>query len=150
MNENAYSFKDPRIEFHYEFRSVSAEKEVQKVVSFTLTDISGVYNLALLDVLPDGQTSDITETKNKDMILVLATVVQIIIDFFSKNPGVYVLIRGSDSKRQRLYQILINREWDIIKEQFEVLGGNGLNLENFETNDTYEYFIISKIQTDER
>ena len=86
MNEDSYSFEHPRIEYHYEFKSISTEREVRKIVSFTLTDLVDVYNLALLDVLPDGQTSDMTETKNKDMILVLATVVQIIIDFFSKSP----------------------------------------------------------------
>ena len=145
MNEKPYFFEPPRIEYRYEFISVSEQKQVKKVVHFSPTDVEGLYNLALLDVLPNGSTSDVTETNNKDMATVLATVVQIVIDFFDKNPTNFVFIQGSDARRQRLYQIVINRELELIEKHFRVLGYDGKNIEVFQSDHTYEYFIISKI-----
>lgn len=145
MNEVPYSFEPPRIDFRYEFISVSKQKQVKKVVHFSPTDVEGLYNLALLDVLYDGKTSDLTETNNKDMNTVLATVVQIIIDFFDKNPTNFVFIQGSDARRQRLYQIVINRELELIQKHFRVLGYDGKNIEVFQSGQPYEYFIISKL-----
>ena len=96
MNEEPYFFKSSE-SFRYSFTSVSAQKEVQKLVDFTPTAVERLYNLSLLDVLPDGSTSDVSETKNRDMRTVLATVVQIILDFFSRKPDSFVFIQGSDA-----------------------------------------------------
>lgn len=144
MNERPYSFSPPRIDFRYEFTSVSAQKEVRKLVHFSPTDEDEFYNLALLDILDDGSTSDLTDTNNYDMPTVLATVMQIIVDFFHKNPESFVFIQGSDTRRQRLYQIVINRELELIEKQFRVLGYSGTDIEIFQRNHPYEYFIISK------
>lgn len=51
MNENAYPFTLSRTEFHYEFVSISAKKEVRKIVLLNETAVSKIYNLALLDLL---------------------------------------------------------------------------------------------------
>lgn len=145
MNEESYPFDRPRIDFRYEFASISAEKHVQKVVHFMPTDLPNFYNLALLDVLPDGSTSDIVETNNKDMKTVLATVVQITIDFFNEKPGTLVIFQGSDARRQRLYRIMIDRELETIQQRFDILGSNGASIEPFQKNRPYKFFIISKI-----
>lgn len=104
---------------------LSVQKQVKKVVRLRPTDIEGLYNFVLLDILPDGTTSDTAETNNQDMLVVLATVTQIAVDFLSKNPGCAIAVQGGDAKRQRLYQIMISRELDQIRQQFNVLGGNG-------------------------
>ena len=144
MNESPYLFTQPDITYRYEFTSVSTQKEIKKVVVLTLTELENVYNLALLDILPDGETTDMVESKNKDMTIVLATVIKIITDFLDKNPKVYVLIQGNDAKRQRLYQILINRDFESINKYFKVLGGNDSLIEPFQKNHSYEFFIVSK------
>jgi hypothetical protein len=144
MDEQAYSFQEPQANYIYRFKSSSSEKEVTKLVKFTLTDTENVYNLALLDLLPDGQTSDITETKNKDMVTVLATVIKIVVDFLDKFPTVAVLFSGSDQRRQRLYRILIGRELQTIQKKFNVFGSIGNEIEFFEPNQAYDFFIITK------
>jgi hypothetical protein len=144
MDEQTYSFQEPQANYIYRFQSSSSEKEVTKLVKFTLTDTENVYNLALLDLLPDGQTSDITETKNKDMVTVLATVMKIVIDFLDKFPTVAILFSGSDQRRQRLYRILIGREFQAIRKKFNVFGSIGNEIEFFEPNQDYDFFIITK------
>lgn len=135
------------MEYRYDFVSVSADKEVSKIVLFTLTNSSGVYNLALLDLLPDGQTSDMSETKNKDMRTVLATVVQIVMNFLDKNPLSIVLFQGSDQKRQRLYRIIINQEFERINQQFRVFGSINGQIESFEPNRPYSFFLVAAKQS---
>ncbi|MEI7581182.1 hypothetical protein [Runella sp.] len=144
MNETHYSFNQPQIEYRYDFVSISTDKEVHKRVLFTLTETEQVYNLALLDVLSNGETSDIVETKNKDMRIVLATVMRIITDFLDKNPTVIVLFQGSDEKRQRLYRIVINREIETILQQFRIFGSIDNQIEVFESNRSYNFFLIIK------
>lgn len=146
MNEESYPFDRPLIDFRYQFKSVSAEKQVRRVVHFTPTVQPNFYNLALLDVLPDGSNSDLAETNNKDMNTVLATVIKIIADFFDHKPGSFIYFRGSDERRQRLYRILISRELELIEEQFNVVGSHGGTIETFQRNHPYEFFIISKIR----
>ena len=99
MNEVPYPFEQPRIEYRYEFLSVSSSKQIRKLVLLTLTELNDIYNLALLDLLPDGETSDISESKNKDLKTILATVIKIVIDFFDKKPSSIILFQGSDEKR---------------------------------------------------
>lgn len=144
MNETAYPFGQTRAEFRYEFTSISKQKEVRKVVLFSAGEDDQFYNLALLDILPDGSTSDITETKNQDMKTVLATVIQIVIHFLEKRPDAFILFQGSDQRRQRLYQTLINREYDRIKDTFVVRGVIDEIVEFFEPNRPYEFFIINR------
>jgi hypothetical protein len=78
MDEPYYPYERPVTEIKYDFWSVSDEKQVRKRVIFTALDSPNIYNLALVDVLENGSMSDITETRNKDMKTVLATVIRII------------------------------------------------------------------------
>ena len=55
MNENPYPFTLSRTEYRYEFVSVSSQKEVKKIVLLSETDAINIFNLALLDVLEDGE-----------------------------------------------------------------------------------------------
>jgi hypothetical protein len=80
MEEKPYNFIEKSVKW-YEFESIGSEKTVLKRVIFSAYE-SNVFNLALLDVLDNGETSDITESKNKDLTTILATVISIIHDFF--------------------------------------------------------------------
>lgn len=145
MDEPQYPFEHPITEIRYDFKSTSQEKEVRKRVIFTTSDFQDVYNLALVDVLEDGRLSDITESRNKDMKTVLATVVSIIVNFFSAYPDKIVAFRGSDERRQRLYRLIISRDLDEIERKFIVLGvtADGKS-ESFQSNQLYDYFVILK------
>jgi hypothetical protein len=147
MDENYYQYERPISEIRYNFKSVSYEKEVCKRVIFTTSNYQNFYNLALVDVFEDGTVSDITETRNKDMITVLATVIKIIEEFLSQYPKSFIIFQGSDERRQRLYRLIINKEMPNIQKKFIVLGGfDESQPEPFQTNQQYDYFIISKIR----
>lgn len=144
MDEKQYPFIQSRIDFRYEFLSISDKKEVKKVVIFSAID-GYFYNLALLDELENGELSDIAETKNKDLITVMATVFQIVDDFLNKNPQFVVVFRGSSQTRQRLYRIIISKELPNILTKFEIFGGIGENqIYLFEPNIDYDFFLIKK------
>lgn len=144
MEQNPYQFARTRTEFRYEFMSKSAEKEVKKIVLFTESTSSNVFNLALLDDLGNGNYSDITESNNNDLVTIMATVIKIIEDFLNSKPDSFVIFRGSDARRQRLYRIIISRELAKIQEKFEVRGiiDNEI-LANFEPNKPFDYFVIN-------
>jgi len=147
MEENYYPFERPISEIRYNFKSVSAEREVVKRVIFTTSDYQDFYNLALVDVFDDGSVSDITETRNKDMIAVLATVIKIVEEFLSQYLKAFIAFQGSDKRRQRLYRLLLGREMPKIQNKFIVFGGfDDLQPESFRPNQEYDYFIISKIR----
>lgn len=143
MEEKAYSFSLVRTEFRYEFFSTSTEKVVKKVVLFTETSASMVYNLALLDELENGELSDISETNNNDLVMVMATVIQIVDEFLKIKPKYFVIFKGSDERRQRLYRIIISRELLKIQRKFDIFGGIGEDfIADFEPNKEYDFYII--------
>ncbi len=144
MNEKPYPFKKIKTEFRYEFVSISESKEVKKIVVLTETKNEDIYNLALLDVVDDETVSDISETKNKDMNTVMATVISIIGDFLNEHPQKLVLFRGSDDRRQRLYRIIISRELEVIKRSYNIFGQLPNKVEVFEIGKTYTAYIIGK------
>lgn len=143
MEEKSYIFQK-RNDKRYEFYSKSQEREVKKVVVFSERGNGGVYNLALLDVLENGQYSDLSETNNNDFRMVMATVIDILKDFLNEFPDKIVTFKGSDERRQRLYRIIIARELTTINESFNVFGLINKNIEEFEQNIEYELFIIKK------
>lgn len=147
MEEKYYPFERPISEIRYNFKSISKEKEVSKRVIFTTSDYQNFYNLALVDVFDDGSVSDISETRNKDMITVFATVIKIVEEFLNQYPETFLVFQGSDKRRQRLYRLIIGREMSNIQKNFIVLGGfENSQPEHFQINQEYDYFIISKIK----
>ncbi len=144
MNEKPYPFSLTRTEFRYEFVSVSQNKAVQKVVLFTQTDSPLIFNLALLDLLENGKMSDVSVTNNDDLRTVLATVIKIIGDFLNKNQYRFVVFRGSDDRRQRLYRIVIGRELELLQESFQIWGVVDNELTIFELNKEMDFYLIGK------
>ncbi|WP_064197927.1 MULTISPECIES: DUF6934 family protein [Emticicia] len=144
MTEKPYPFSLTRTEFRYEFVSVSQDKAVQKVVLFTQTDSPLIFNLALLDVLENGKMSDVSVTNNDDLRTVLATVIKIIEDFLNKNQDRFVVFRGSDDRRQRLYRIVIGRELELLQQNFQIWGVVDNELTIFELNKEMDFYLIGK------
>ena len=144
MTEDSYPFQAKPLEMRYDFTSISDEKTVEKTVIFSqlTTDL---FNVALLDVLADGTLSDdLVVTNNQDLRTVMATVMRIIDDFLTRFPDRTVFFRGSDDRRTRLYQIVIGREIDLIRQQFTVEGIIEQQIEQFVINRLYSGFFISK------
>jgi len=103
----------------YEFVS-KGKKEIQKIVVFSKLD--EYYNLGLGDLLQDGEINFKTVSDNGDMPLIIATVVQIIIqytNFFSEN---IVSIYGSNRIRTLLYERAIRNNFEELNMLFDIWG----------------------------
>ena len=145
MEEKKYPFKTITSELRYEFISISEEKEVKKVVIITKIDEPYFYNLALLDELENGELSNISESRNNDMPIILSTIFKIIDEFLNNNPQAVLLFKGSEERRHRLYRIIIGKEYKNISSKFRIFGFNDGFISAFESNQKYEYFLIKKI-----
>jgi hypothetical protein len=146
MKEHPYKFYKNQTEFRYDFTSISDKKEVQKIVVLTSSQFKNVFNLALLDVLDSGSVSDSIDTRNGDMREVMATVISIIDDFLTDYPDKWIMFKGSDDRRHRLYRVIIAREIEFIRKRFDVFGqSNSGILEVFELNKDYTIYFITKI-----
>ncbi len=145
MEEKPYQYTLVRKEFRYEFTSVSINKKVNKVVLISQTDNPIIFNVALLDTLKNGDLSDISVTNNDDFKNVLATIIQIIDSFLNEYPENYVIFRGSDEQRQRVYGYIIERELPKIIKKFKVFGVIEGKPIPFEKNQNYDFYLLKKI-----
>jgi hypothetical protein len=143
MDEPQYHFSPESLDISYTFDSISDRKTVHKVVRFTETDLPDVFNLALLDLMDDGQESDLSVTNNADLRIVLATVMQIINHFLLKFSDKIVTFQGSDDRRTRLYRLVIGKELPALQQLFEIAGqyADG-SIERFRPNQTYIRFFV--------
>jgi len=144
MNEPSYPFKrlDDRLTFGFE--SISQEKTIKKLIEFRLLDTSSeLYNLALMDILSNGEVSDMIVSNNQDMSKVLATVFQSIRLFFKEKPNAKVLIQGSTPSRTRLYQIAIGKYYAELEPIYNIWGFRGTDIQRFELGYNFEGFIVS-------
>ena len=68
-----------KINLHSSLKALAKKKSIKKLIQFRLVNSSlSIYNLALVDILPDGDVSDLSISNNQDMPKVLATVFQAI------------------------------------------------------------------------
>ena len=121
MNEPAYPFRIRTDGLLFSFYSVSEEKIIQKLVVYTPVD-DLIYNLALVDVMPDGSLADNVTTNNQDVRRVIATVIQTVLAFFERYSDGLVYFQGSDDVRTRFYRILITRELEQASQLFTIYG----------------------------
>lgn len=143
MDKSFYDFRILNDAFRYEFVSVGL-RTIPKVIIYQETDITDFYNLVLADILEDGTIETDIESKNGDLEKIIATVFQATITFFSYYPDAKIAFTGSDSKRTRLYQIILTREFDRIKHLFAIFGLNDEGLVPFEPNQRYDGFVVNK------
>nr|WP_295934770.1 hypothetical protein [uncultured Dyadobacter sp.] len=145
MNEKGYPFSTLANGSVYTFESIGQNKTIQKLVLITPTRYDKLFNVALLDVLNDGETSDEIESKNGDMVEVLATVFSILKDFLDENPDTTLVFRGSDQRRHRLYRIILARELPGISGYYIVYGGTPQNLIPFQADVDSNYYFLKKL-----
>ena len=144
MDEQPYLFVSDTLEYSYRFESVSDQVIIQKLVLFTATGRTNLYNLALVDEFSDGELSDTVVSNNDDMRTVLTTVFRIIEDFLNRFPTFIVLFQGSDERRNRLYRMALGRELKQLTTLYEVRGFINGSFVPFERNQPYESFLIRK------
>ncbi|MCT4561791.1 MAG: hypothetical protein N4A41_10480 [Crocinitomicaceae bacterium] len=145
MNHEKYTLQSDQKLLLFEFISIGPKGRIKKVIQYTETNISGIYNLGFGDWdEASGCVIDDVITNNGDSYKVLATVSSSLFAFFDKHPNAIVYIVGSNSIRTRLYRIGISTNLHLIDDLFEIHGLLNDQWEIFNINQNYDAFLISK------
>ncbi len=130
----------------FEFISEGSRGRIIKVVQFQQIDETEVYNLAFGDInLLTGKLDDKIVTDNGDSKKVLATVVAAIYSFTERYPDAWVYALGSTKTRTRLYRIGINKYFDIVDNDFSIVGEDDESgWEWYEKGKDYKAFAVHK------
>lgn len=124
----------------YYFQSEGKQGKVIKVVQFAL-DNDNFWNLGFGD-LQNIEVNDTILTNNHDAAKVLGTVARIIYRFFEQYPNETVVIKPVDEKRKRLYNLIFQRHFKEINEDFEIIGILGYKIEPYSISQNYDFFIV--------
>ena len=120
MKDNTYPF-NRELASRYTFTSIG-KKKISKEVVFTHTGIRNIVNMGFGDVLPDGSIDDKADSNNGDIVRVLATIVQILIDFTVKFPDAEIFFAGSTLDRTRLYARILKNYYPLFSKDFIING----------------------------
>ena len=86
-------------------------------------------------------------TNNHDVVKVIGTVAKVTYDFFKKYPDAVVVIDPIDEKRERLYNIVFQRHYAFISNDFHIIGEKNKVPEVYspvKMYDLFELFLKSK------
>lgn len=143
MNYPPYPFT--RFADRYIFVS-TGKADIPKIVEFSSLTIVNLYNLCFGDLLPDGVIDDMVNSNNGDLIRVLSTVIEIIVDFIDKHPKSKIVFTGSTSRRTVLYHRILKIYYADFNSQFKitayVMKDGGLAEVEFDPIAKAEYFAF--------
>ena len=130
--------------------SVSDNVVTKKVVAFSpSSENEQIYRLVFGDLLPNGNIDVYSSSQNKDMELILSTVIKAIESFFVYHPENVISFAGSTPARIRLYRAVINKFIDHLenppKLSYKIYGFTDENqIESFQKDKTYIGYLIHK------
>ncbi|WP_419541755.1 DUF6934 family protein [Pasteurella oralis] len=111
---------------------------------FAKLGLVSLFNLGFGDT-PDGELiDDKSVTNNGDMETTLRTVAQAAEDFFELHRSAVIFFQGSTPSRTRLYRMMLNKYYDDISIQFDILGicDNGLKKLKKGSSVKYKAFLV--------
>ena len=107
----------------FEFLSEGKNDKILKVIQFQQMNIENLFNLSFGDRnYKTGEISDTVVTDNGDSEKVLATVVSAVYAFSDRYPTIWIYATGSTATRTRLYRMGINKYFEIVYNDFEIMG----------------------------
>lgn len=105
----------------------------------------GLYNLAFGDKNPiTGEVDDLAISDNGDSEKVLATVVAAVYAFADKHHGAWIYATGSTETRTRLYRMGINKYFENVQVDFEIMGEAKSEWEVYVKGKDYEAFAVRR------
>lgn len=148
MNLPRYEYVTESAAEFFKFTSEGIKGNIKKLVVYTQTLESNIYNLAFGDYNEDNDSiNDEVITDNKDMQKVLATVASTLYIFADKHPNTWVYATGISEARTRLYRIGITTNLEEILQDFEVYGLNGQTWKAFKKGEEYQAFLVKRKST---
>lgn len=129
----------------FEFLSEGKKGKISKLIQFQQMNIKNLYNLAFGDKnLETGELDDKVITDNGDSEKVLAIVVAAIYAFADSYPESWIYATGSTTARTRLYRMGINKYFEIVAADFEIMGESRNEWEWYEFGKDYQAFAVHR------
>jgi len=131
----------------FKFVSKGPNGNIVKVIVFQKLPLENLYNLSLLDIMDDGQLSDTNLSNNNDLRKILATTVQVLVDYTEIFPERTIFFQGSDDtgRRTSLYQKAISKYFTTLKKDFDITGITDNDIEEeFEPTKRYIAFLVKR------
>ncbi len=149
MNYDKYENLEISVDgMEYGFVSIGRKGTFSKLIQFTPMSITGMYNMALLDIQDDGSYSDKSISDNGDRNKILATVYSVVHNFFFQSPECLIFFTGSTDSRTRLYRMAITLNLEILQNDFDIIGVlrdlDSYVYVPFEKNVNYYGFLIKR------
>lgn len=142
MKEKFYPFRASEDYLFYYFESRSEERTIPKAIEFVKVN-ANTYNLAFGDLDVDGEINDLCVSNNRDMKMVLSTVVRAVLTFFEVYSDQRVYFTGSSEARTRLYTAILTKEIENWQGIFDVEGVNNGESIPFQKGIVFESFIVT-------
>ncbi len=129
----------------FEFLSEGKKGKIIKVIQFQQMNLANLYNLAFGDKNTEtGELDDKVVTDNGDSEKVLATVAAALYAFADRYPEAWVYATGSTSARTRLYKMGINKYFDIVAADFDIMGEHQSEWEWYHPGREYQAFAVQR------
>ncbi len=145
MKLDRYELKAGRNLTTFEFLSEGPKGQITKFIQFQQMNLTFLYNLSFGDLNPfTRQLDDKVITDNGDSEKVLATVVAAVYAFAGHYPDAWIYATGSTETRTRLYRKGINKYFDIVKEDFDIMGEHQSEWEWYEKGKDYQAFAVHR------
>ncbi len=87
---------------------------------FSHTGIRNIVNMGFGDLMPDGSIDDKANSNNGDIVRVLTTTIQILIDFASRFPDAEIFFTGSTQERTKLYTRILRTYYEAFSKEFVI------------------------------
>lgn len=134
----------------FEFTSEGRFGKVEKMVVYMASSTPGFYNLGFGDKNPiTGRIDDMTVTNNGDSKKVLATVAYTLYDFTDSYPSANIIAKGATMARTRLYRMGIANNYEMIKDDFKILGFKNNVWLPFQKNIQFDQFLVKRRNAEE-
>jgi len=138
-----YELKAGRNLTTFEFLSEGTKSQIIKLVQFQQINLSNLYNLAFGDLNQlTGQFDDKLVTDNGNSEKVLATVIASIYAFAGQYTDAWIYAAGSTATRTRLYRMGINKYYEIVEGDFDIMGEYLSEREWYKKGRDYQAFAV--------
>lgn len=147
MNLERYDFVVSPDHLEYRFFSEGPQGQIKKIVRFQQFNEAGnTFNLVFGNSNENSSViNDSAISNNHDADKILATVAIIVHEFTSRFPKAIIYAEGSTLSRTRLYQMGINRQYNVIRSMFDIFGLTENNeLEPFTKGKNYEALLVRR------
>ncbi len=142
MIKDAYPYFPITDNLFYGFFSVGVKGKIPKAIIFTFEKRKKKWNLAFGD-WKNNDIDDQVMTNNQDVVKVIGTVAKVTYQFFDDYPDAVLVIEPVDEKRKKLYNIVFQRHFETIQQDFKIEGFIKKRKQNYSPQRTYEKFELS-------